>query len=39
MNSMPEDKTFVDMNIIIYAYDVTAGNKHGVAGDQSVRRL
>ena len=29
---MPEDKTFVDTNIIIYAYDVTAGNKHKIAG-------
>jgi predicted nucleic acid-binding protein len=28
---MPEDKTFVDTNIIIYAYDVTAGKKHEVA--------
>jgi predicted nucleic acid-binding protein len=28
---MPEDKTFIDTNIIIYAYDVTAGNKHSVA--------
>ena len=30
---MPDDKTFVDTNIIIYAYDVTAGRKHNVAGD------
>ena len=28
---MPDDKTFVDTNIIIYAYDVTAGKKHNVA--------
>jgi predicted nucleic acid-binding protein len=28
---MPEDKIFIDTNIIIYAYDVTAGKKHGVA--------
>lgn len=30
---MPEDKTFIDTNIIIYAYDVTAGKKHKVAGN------
>ena len=30
---MPEDKTFIDTNIIIYAYDVTAGKKHEVAGN------
>ena len=29
---MSGDKTFVDTNIIIYAYDVTAGNKHKIAG-------
>ncbi|MCP5055082.1 MAG: PIN domain-containing protein [bacterium] len=29
---MPEDKTFIDTNIIIYAYDVTAGGKHKTAG-------
>ncbi len=29
---MPEDKTFIDTNIIIYAYDVTAGEKHKTAG-------
>ncbi|MFC1862603.1 PIN domain-containing protein [Thermodesulfobacteriota bacterium] len=28
---MPEDKIFVDTNIIIYAFDVTAGKKHKVA--------
>ena len=28
---MPEDKLFIDTNIIIYAYDVTAGKKHEVA--------
>ena len=28
---MPEDKTFIDTNIIIYAYDVTAGKKHDTA--------
>ena len=28
---MPEDKIFVDTNIIIYAFDVTAGKKHRVA--------
>ena len=30
---MPEDKTFIDTNIIIYAYDVTAGKKHKTAGN------
>lgn len=30
---MPDDKTFVDTNIIIYAYDVTAGKKHKTAGN------
>jgi predicted nucleic acid-binding protein len=28
---MPEDKAFIDTNIIIYAYDVTAGKKHETA--------
>jgi len=28
---MLADKTFVDTNIIIYAYDVTAGAKHQIA--------
>ena len=28
---MPEDKTFIDTNIIIYAYDATAGKKHETA--------
>ena len=28
---MPEDKAFIDTNIIIYAYDVTAGKKHKAA--------
>ncbi len=28
---MVEDKIFIDTNIIIYAYDVTAGDKHKVA--------
>ncbi len=30
---MPEDKTFIDTNIIIYAYDVTAGKKHEATGN------
>ena len=30
---MPEDKTFIDTNIIIYADDVTAGKKHNTAGN------
>jgi predicted nucleic acid-binding protein len=30
---MPEVKTFIDTNIIIYAYDVTAGKKHNTAGN------
>ena len=29
---MPGDKVFIDTNIIIYAYDVTAGKKHDTAG-------
>ena len=29
---MPEDKAFIDTNIIIYAYDVTAGRRHKTAG-------
>jgi predicted nucleic acid-binding protein len=29
---MSEDKVFLDTNIIIYAYDITAGRKHKVAG-------
>ena len=28
---MPEDKAIIDTNIIIYAYDVTAGKKHETA--------
>ncbi len=28
---MPEGKTFIDTNIIIYAYDATAGKKHKTA--------
>ena len=28
---MPEDKAFIDTNIIIYAYDATAGKKHEIA--------
>ena len=30
---MPENKIFIDTNIIIYAYDVTAGKKHKTAGN------
>ena len=30
---MPEGKIFIDTNIIIYAYDVTAGEKHSVSGN------
>ncbi len=29
---MSEDKVFIDTNIIIYAYDVTAGRKYEIAG-------
>lgn len=29
---MHGDKVFLDTNIIIYAYDVTAGRKHEIAG-------
>jgi len=28
---MPENKIFLDTNILIYAYDVSAGNKHKTA--------
>lgn len=28
---MPEDKIFVDTNVIVYAYDTSAGEKHGIA--------
>ena len=28
---MTEDKVFLDTNIIIYAYDLTAGEKHKIA--------
>ncbi len=28
---MPDDKTFLDTNIIIYAYDASAGKKHEIA--------
>ncbi len=28
---MPDDKTFLDTNIIIYAYDASAGKKHEAA--------
>ena len=30
---MAGDKTFVDTNIIIYAYDISAGKKHEIAKD------
>jgi predicted nucleic acid-binding protein len=30
---MPEDRIFVDTNILIYAYDVTAGQKHAIASN------
>lgn len=29
---MKEDKVFVDTNIIVYAYDITAGKKHDISG-------
>ena len=29
---MPEGKIFIDTNILIYAFDVSAGKKHGVSG-------
>jgi len=29
---MPEDKIFIDTNIMIYAYDVSAEEKHQIAG-------
>ena len=28
---MPDDKGFIDTNIIIYAYDISAGEKHKIA--------
>ena len=28
---MSEDKAFIDTNIIIYAYDATAGKKHKIS--------
>ncbi|MBS3819955.1 PIN domain-containing protein [bacterium] len=28
---MPEDKVFLDTNIIVYAYDISAGEKHETA--------
>ena len=31
---MSEGKVFIDTNILIYAYDSSAGNKHGVASRQ-----
>lgn len=31
MTSMPEGKMFIDTNILIYAFDVSAGKKHQVA--------
>ena len=31
MNFMQDDKIFIDTNIIIYAFDVTAGKKHEIA--------
>ncbi|MBW2285041.1 MAG: PIN domain-containing protein [Deltaproteobacteria bacterium] len=30
---MPDDKIFVDTNVFIYSYDVTAGEKHIAAGN------
>lgn len=30
---MIDDKMFIDTNIIIYAYDITAGKKHKIASD------
>ena len=31
---MPEDKVFVDTNVLIYAHDNSAGRKHEVARNQ-----
>lgn len=33
MSSMSDDKVFLDTNIIVYAYDITAGAKHETAKD------
>jgi predicted nucleic acid-binding protein len=30
---MKEDKVFLDTNILVYAYDVSAGRKHDLAGN------
>ena len=30
---MKEDKVFLDTNILVYAYDVSSGSKHDVAGN------
>ena len=30
---MKEDKIFLDTNILVYAYDVSAGSKHDLAGN------
>lgn len=31
---MPDNKTFLDTNILVYAYDNTAGRKHEIARDR-----
>jgi predicted nucleic acid-binding protein len=30
---MPDDRIFIDTNILIYAYDATAGEKHASASN------
>lgn len=34
---MPEDKVFIDSNIIIYAFDLSAGDKYEIANELIVR--
>ncbi len=31
---MPDNKTFLDTNVLVYAYDNTAGRKHEIARDR-----
>ena len=30
---MPDKKKFIDTNVLVYAYDTSAGKKHGIARD------
>jgi len=31
---MKEDKVFIDTNVLVYAYDASAGEKHKIALEQ-----